>query len=166
MRKLILIAGPLALVACQNQPAAENATASGPVANASVEAVPPSETAVVETEAGRAVVTPGGTPNAIPAALQGRWGLVPGDCTSTRGDAKGLIEVTADTLTFYESRARLEEPVKVTATSVTGEFAFTGEGQAWRKAVTLSRDGETLVREEADLPQPLRYQRCPQAAVR
>src|SRR6476659_3156800 len=41
------------------------------------------------------VTTPAGAPDAaaaaIPAALHGRWGLTPGDCTSTRGDAKGLL---------------------------------------------------------------------------
>src|SRR3954467_10096462 len=46
------------------------------------------------------------TPSAsIPAALQGRWGLTPGDCTSTLGDAKGLLIVNATELRFYESRA-------------------------------------------------------------
>ena len=29
----------------------------------------------------------------IPAALRGRWGMTPADCTSTRGDAKGLLEI-------------------------------------------------------------------------
>src|SRR5687768_11553061 len=41
----------------------------------------------------------------IPAALHGRWGMSPADCTSTRGDAKGLLVVSADGLRFYESRA-------------------------------------------------------------
>ena len=31
----------------------------------------------------------------IPAAIQGRWGLTPADCTSTRGDAKGLLTIGA-----------------------------------------------------------------------
>ena len=41
----------------------------------------------------------------IPAALQGRWGLTPGDCTSALGDAKGLLVVNDSELRFYESRA-------------------------------------------------------------
>ena len=36
-------------------------------------------------------------------ALQGNWGMVPADCTSTRGDNKGLLRITATTLQFYES---------------------------------------------------------------
>ena len=32
----------------------------------------------------------------IPAAFHGRWGMVPADCTSTRGDNKGLITVDAE----------------------------------------------------------------------
>ena len=39
---------------------------------------------------------------AIPAALQGRWGLTPGDCTSTLGDAKGLLIVNSTELRFYK----------------------------------------------------------------
>src|SRR6478752_2914554 len=42
---------------------------------------------------------------AIPAALQGRWGLTPADCMSGRSDAKGLLTIAADGLQFYESRA-------------------------------------------------------------
>lgn len=166
MRKLVVIAGAVVLAACQNQAAPENAAGGEPATQLPVEAVPPSETAVVETEAGKAVVTPGSQATAIPIKLQGRWGLVPNDCAPTRSDAKGLLTITADTLTFYESRARLAGPAKVTPTSVSGDFAFTGEGQEWRHAVTLSLDGDTLVRTESELPQPLRYQRCPPLTVR
>ena len=42
----------------------------------------------------------------IPATIQGRWGLTPADCISNRGDAKGLLIIAADSLKFYELRAR------------------------------------------------------------
>lgn len=156
MRKLIVIAGALALGACQGPAKPADQAESAAPKPADVDVVPPSET----TENGTAAVASG----AIPAALQGRWGLVPDDCTSTRGDAKGLLVVAADKLTFFESRARLDRPGTATADSVTGEFAFTGEGQSWRKTVTLRLDKGALVRTEDDLPQPLRYQRCPAPA--
>lgn len=160
MRELFVMAGALALGACQGGATPAN-DAAAPAANATVEAVPPSETAVVETGAGPAAVVPG----TIPAALQGRWALVPNDCDPSRGDAKGALTVGADTLTFFEARAKLDKPVTTRADSLTAEFAFTGEGQNWRKTVTLARDGDALVRSEDELPQPLRYQRCPPAAA-
>ena len=160
MRKLIVIAGALALGACQGPAKPADQAESAAPTPADVEVVPPSETAIVASESGTVAVAPG----AIPSGLQGRWGLVPDDCTSTRGDAKGLLVVAGDKLTFFESRARLDKPGKATADSVTGEFAFTGEGQSWRKTVTLRLDKGALVRTEDDLPQPLRYQRCPAPA--
>ena len=42
------------------------------------------------------------SPGPIPAAIRGRWGLTPADCTSTRGDAKGLLEIGPDTLKCSE----------------------------------------------------------------
>ena len=101
----------------------------------------------------------------IPAALQGRWGLVPADCTSTRGDAKGLIEIDGESITFYESRAVLEEVETSQPTMIAARFAFTGEGQEWTRDMTwrLSDDRSQLVRSEtgADaLAEPLTYMKC------
>src|SRR5690349_7888152 len=62
----------------------------------------------------------GGT--AIPVAMQGRWGLVPADCTSTQGDAKGLIIVNAGTIAFYESRATLGEVKESSDAKFVGSF--------------------------------------------
>ena len=96
----------------------------------------------------------------IPPALQGRWGLAPGDCTSTRGDAKGLLVVEPDKLRFYESRAVPAANVQTSANSVSGDFAFTGEGQTWTKHQTLElRDGR-LVRTDRDPIARFRYVRC------
>ncbi len=101
----------------------------------------------------------------IPGALQGRWGLVAADCTSTRGDAKGLIEVTDDTITFYESRATLADVAERSDTRIRAEFAFIGEGMQWTRDIALeTRDGgETLVRTEFGedaMAEPLTYTKC------
>lgn len=105
-------------------------------------------------------------PNAlIPVALRGRWGLTPADCTSTRGDAKGLLRVTRDTLRFYESRATLGRITERDRSRIMAEFSFTGEGQTWTRRVLLDGQdrGRTLVRREygADaMPGALRYRKC------
>lgn len=85
----------------------------------------------------------------IPAPMQGRWGIVPEDCTSTRGDAKGLIVVNAGTIKFYESLATLAEVKETSDTSFVGTFGFTGEGQEWTvdEQLVLREDGK-LVRSE------------------
>ena len=64
-----------------------------------------------ETGAGTptAAATPVELPTEIPAAFQGRFGLTPDDCTSTAGDAKGLLEITGTELKFYESVGKLLE---------------------------------------------------------
>ena len=75
-------------------------------APADVDVLPPDESAVTPTnelENGDDAEPVNDTATAIPASLHGRWGLTPADCTSTRGDAKGLLIVSADGLKFYES---------------------------------------------------------------
>ncbi len=97
---------------------------------------------------------------AIPAALHGRWGLTPGDCTSTRGDAKGLLVISADRLSFYESRAVPARNVQVSADSISADFAFTGEGQAWTKYQALTLEDDKLVRTESSPMASFTYARC------
>jgi len=104
-----------------------------------------------------------GTPapaSAIPAALQGRWGLTPVDCTSTLNDAKGLLIVNADELRFYESRAVPSPGVETSPDSVSGNFAFTGEGQEWDKYETLTLQKGKLIRTERDPVASFTYVRC------
>ena len=96
----------------------------------------------------------------IPAGLWGSWGLTPGDCTSTNGDTKGLLIIDADQLRFYESRAEPSANVQTSSDSISGDFAFAGEGQRWSRHVSLElRDGE-LVRTERDPIASFRYVRC------
>jgi hypothetical protein len=101
----------------------------------------------------------------IPAALQGNWGLTALDCVPDRGDAKGLIIVDATSVKFYESRGVLTTTAASSPTSVSGTFAFTGEGQTWTRQMSLRlADSTHLVRSEtgADaLPAPLTYAKCP-----
>ncbi len=97
---------------------------------------------------------------AIPAALHGRWGLTPGDCTSTRGDAKGLLLVSADGLRFYESRAIPVRNVESSGDSISADFAFTGEGQNWTKYQALALDEDKLVRTESSPMASFTYARC------
>jgi hypothetical protein len=148
-----------ALAACNRpDPVAENAnnvealpTVNQPAPNPS--GAPPANAA----EAQGAIPAPAGR---IPADVQGRWGLTPGDCTSTRGDAKGLLVVSADRLQFYDSRAVPSPGIQIDADSVSGNFAFTGEGQEWTKYQTLERQGDKLVRTERDPLAKFTYVQC------
>ena len=97
---------------------------------------------------------------AIPAALHGRWGLSPGDCTSTRGDAKGLMIVGPGEIKFYESRAVPGSNTQAAADSIRGEFRFTGEGQTWTKFEALALQRQELVRTESNPMASFTYARC------
>ena len=148
-----------ALAACNRpDPVAENAN--------NVEALPtvnepaPNPTGAPPANAAQAQGSAPAPAGRIPAAVQGRWGLTPGDCTSTRGDAKGLLVVSADRLQFYESRAVPSPGIQVDADSVSGDFAFTGEGQQWTKYQTLERQGDKLVRTQRDPIATFTYVRC------
>lgn len=159
---LILLAACQAGPPSTNDAATEQQQADAPIRN--IEDVPVDETAAAAAGEGdgappvaAAKAEPASTA-AIPVAFHGRWGMVPADCTSTRGDAKGLLVIDADKLSFYESRAR---PRRITASApnrVQGDFAFSGEGQEWTANVTLTRQGDTLIREE-DGPR-FTYKRC------
>ena len=141
----------LALAACSKEPA-------GPTEQPTEEALP-EPAASVATE-------PAAVPTAIPAVLQGRWGIVDADCTSTRGDAKGLLTIDADTLKFYESAATLGAIQSGSASALKASFAFTGEGQSWNLDVALSSPdgGKTLIRKDTGpdaAPGTLTYKKCP-----
>ena len=96
----------------------------------------------------------------IPAALQGRWGLAPNDCTSTKGDAKGLLVIGPDSLKFYESRAVPGDNGQTSADSISSDFHFTGEGQTWTKFEVLALQKQQLVRTESNPMASFTYARC------
>ena len=167
MRQIIvalLAVGPLLwVVACSkpdpvannvngaNLPAPVNDTAPDPLGG------PPTNNVSTQTASN---VAQAGAAGAIPAALQGRWGLTPADCNSARGDAKGLLVVTAGELRFYESRAAPSPAAEADSDSINGNFRFTGEGQTWTKFETLERKNNTLVRTESNPAASYTYAKC------
>jgi len=166
------VAALLGLAACQQSANDENIAideVNNAAVNGEVESLPPSESggAPVELNSGsdasnsvNEADNSGSEPKValIPAQYQGRWGMVAADCTSTRGDAKGLINVTDDKIRFYESTATLKEQRPAIATSFSGLFGFTGEGQTWEKVMTFTRSGNTLTRAENE--GSFTYKRC------
>jgi len=163
----VLIA--LALAACQQRSDDNFAIDETNTANAEIETLPPDETVTSDANLGEEALNEaddsGSEPAAlrIPAAFQGRWGMVPADCTSTRGDAKGLITVTDDKIRFFESTGTLTKVILNAPENFTGTFAFTGEGQSWTNSQNLQLTGssKTLVRSQADVSQSFTYKRCP-----
>ena len=158
------------LVACQQQSDDNIAIDETNSANATVETLPPDE-AVADNaadggalneadDAGSEQPSPPGTPESmmIPAQYRGRWGMTVNDCDPKRSDAKGLIVIGEKSLAFYESRATLKEQRPAIATSWSGLFAFTGEGQSWQKVQTFTRTGDTLKRAEEE--GTFTYKRC------
>ncbi|KPL68598.1 hypothetical protein SZ64_11075 [Erythrobacter sp. SG61-1L] len=127
-------------------------------------AAPQSEAPATTPAPSASIETPA-LPDAIPAAMQGRWGLVPADCTSTRGDAKGLLVIGPEKLTFYESVGTLDTVKEGDNNRLLASFAYTGEGMSWAREeeLTLDASGKQLVRVEhgeGAMPQPLTYNRC------
>ncbi len=169
-RRRLALPSLLALAFAACQPAADdgnvaidNGLNAAEVANAGIETLPPSETSALPVEntaaSGVGNVGSGTSDQAmIPSQYRGRWGLVAADCTSTRGDAKGLIVIDEGTIKFYESVATLKEQRPAIATSFSGLFDFTGEGQSWTRVTTLTRTGNSLTRADSD--GSFTYTRC------
>lgn len=127
----------------------------------------PDEELVVpqDEEVPYASTMPATLPTAIPTTIQGRWGLVAADCTSTKGDAKGLLEITANHLKFYESVGALGAVREGDDDDIRAHFSFTGEGMEWQREMDLEleEDGKVLVRKEygeGAAPGEFRYSRC------
>ena len=121
--------------------------------------------AVATPPAPEGAVSPADGPQSIPQEVQGRWGLVPADCTTTRGDDKGSLVVGPDSLKFYESHARLGTIAERSDTRIRATFAFSGEGMEWTQDVVLDAqdDGKTLIRRDYGpdaMPGPVKYTRC------
>ena len=96
----------------------------------------------------------------IPAALQGRWGLTPRDCTSALGDAKGLLVISPGELRFYESRAVPASGLQSESDSIIGDFQITGEGQSWTRFERLELQAAKLVRTETNPAASYTYAKC------
>ena len=159
MARAFLILAIVALASCGRPDAVDEdrntAALPAPVnaTSASADGAPPAEGSSPGTSTPAAAAT-------LPASLHGRWGLTPGDCTSTRGDAKGLLIVGAQGLKFYESRAVPGADVDTSDDSASGTFTFTGEGQTWTRHLSLELQDGKLVRTERDPIESFTYVRC------
>ncbi len=122
--------------------------------------------------AAAAAIVPTAAPSpvtAIPASFRGRWGIGMADCDASRDDNKGLMTVTADTLRFWESRAKLADARTEGPDTLVATFSFSGEGQTWREQtrMVLQDGGRTLIRDSGGDGQgggqggTSRYTRCP-----
>lgn len=155
IRPLLLISAAgavLALAGCSGEKT--DVPAEGEAASPAIATPPPP--APAETEAAGQMIA---------RAVQGRWGLVPADCTTTRGDEKGLLVIGPDSLKFYESHAKLLAITERSDTRTRATFAFTGEGMEWTLDVVLDVQdgGKTLIRRDYGpdaMPGPLKYTRC------
>ena len=161
---LFAAAAALLLIGCGGpDPVAEEANTDSLPAPAASSTTDPSGAAPPPNDNARPSPASGSQPAAaatIPAALHGRWGLAPADCTSTPGNAKGLLTVSARELRFYESRAVPAGNVNASADSFSADFAFTGEGMEWTKFQTLQLQDDQLVRTESDPMASFTYARC------
>lgn len=162
--RILALAAALSLAACgRNDPVDENADEAAALpAPPSVETSDPSgaappPNAAAQPEPGNARSNSAAT---IPAQLRGRWGLAPGDCTSTRGDAKGLLIVGDRELRFFESRSVPVGNVESDDDHFSADFAFTGEGMNWTKFQSLELQDGKLVRTESTPMATYTYARC------
>ena len=96
----------------------------------------------------------------LPAAMRGRWGLTPMDCTSTRGDAKGLMIVGPSELRFYGCGRCRPATCRPISSSAAGTFNFSGEGQNWRKYEALKVQRHLLIRTESNPTASFTYAKC------
>jgi hypothetical protein len=159
-----VIAALLLLASCKDRPPAnesgiDNAAIALNEGQEGSETLPPASPGSGQDGSGS--TTPAAITNRIPPAFHGRWGLVPGDCGPDAGAAKGLLTITGDMLRFYESVGKPETLSLTGLGRLEGRFAFSGEGMDWSKALTLSLEGNKLVRSEHDPEAAYTYTRCP-----
>ena len=137
---ILVMGGLMSMVACSGRdPVVADEANNLAAAPADIDVLPPDEsvgTPANELENGAAEPV-NDAASTIPASLHGRWGLTPADCTSTRGDAKGLLIVSADTLKFYESVGKPAGTLKTSPDSASGDFSFTGEGMTGQRYEAL-----------------------------
>lgn len=152
----------LVLAACQPANNENIAIDETNTTNAEIETLPPDETVTNDATNVMNGNSSESAPLAIPAAFHDRWGMNPADCTSTKGDAKGLITIGDKTIDFFESKGTLTKVTLNAPENFTGTFAFTGEGQSWTNSqnLKLTDSSNTLIRSETDVSQSYSYKRC------
>ena len=87
------------------------------------------------------------------------------DCKNDAA-AKGLVRISGSELKYYEARGTLTAVIEETPTRLVGDFAFEGEGQAWKRQMILDvqDEGQTLITREygaGAIPGVQKYSRCP-----
>ena len=167
--KALIAAAALALLSAGCRDQAPTEQQNGDAARTDIDVLPADEsvstptndlvTGVIDTPPRENAPAPN-PKTAIPSVLHGRWGVTPSDCSSERGESKGLITISAASISFYESVARPAEIYKATPTSIHGEFAFIGEGMAWTNPMRWSVDGNKLTRIDSEEESRLVYTRC------
>ncbi len=105
------------------------------------------------------------TPNAardraFPTEFLGYWGAGDNDCELANTAATGRINIDADTIRFYESRARVQRMDRHSQQEVAVDLRFSGEGQSFYapEVYRLDAGGTALVRTSPTATQ--RYRRC------
>ncbi|SDL30293.1 hypothetical protein SAMN05661010_01390 [Modicisalibacter muralis] len=74
--------------------------------------------------------------DAIPALFLGTWDANAESCGWESSNGRVLIE--RQTLTYYESVARVQTIQQPQPNAIRLDLAFTGEGQTWDKTLTLA----------------------------
>lgn len=160
MKCALAIAVAVALTGCGGRDPVDDQAKDTAGLPASRENAPDATGAPPANKVNPASASPLASTARIPPALHGRWGMSPADCTSTRGDAKGLLVITPAELRFYESRAVPGSDTQATPDSISGGFAFTGEGQTWSKFMALQLQKDGLVRTESNPSASFTYAKC------
>ena len=150
----------LAIAACSGRDPVDDKAANATTTLPSANEAAPSATGEPRGEATAPATALPPAAAKIPAALQGRWGLTPADCDPARDDAKGLLVISSEDLRFYESRAVPTADVDRETDSISGNFAFTGEGQSWSKYQSLQLQKQGLVRTETNPTASFTYAKC------
>ncbi len=162
MRTTVILAAALTLAACSGGESVDNQSGGSA-------AVEPTPNNLMDDPQNAVVPIPAPSPSpiaAIPAAFQGRWGMVGADCDPARADNKGLLTIAGDRLSFYESRGQAGNIRQVGPAQIGFDLPMSGEGMTWSEPTTLTLldDGKTLVRVAKGSPDragAFRYSRCP-----
>ncbi|QIG81312.1 hypothetical protein [Stakelama tenebrarum] len=147
----------LALAACDDDSLPNPAPMPTQAANDSADAPPPAEpTPEPDPSPG-----PDPTPDAVSGTLseryRGLWTFKGADC----GPASvSRLRIDAAKLVFYESVGELRgiEPAGPNAVRIT--LDFTGEGDSWTAAMTLTLNEDGTLRRDQEEMEPMTYVRC------
>ena len=165
MRWMVIGLGALALAGCSSQENGSNSSDKNgaPVTGGGQDQPTPSNLTDDPQNGVEPVTLPSpAAVSSIPAAFQGRWGMVVNDCAPEQGGSKGLMVVTGSGLSLGGSRVPVSSLAMIGSSALTVELADAGGVRSATRAarLTLLDDGNTLVRQEQNSP-ALRYSRCP-----